>query len=116
MSEDSWLPAIRIKLEEIRDLKASWDSYGALPPDPGAIEQATEFAEIMSKAGASKPHVAPCNDGRIVFEWQGECELEIEIDADGVIEYLLVDGIDDIEGITSDWQVIVDMLLAERRA
>lgn len=106
MSKEPWLLAIRAKLEELRDLKPNWDSYRALPPDPEAVEQAIKFAELVSKAGASKPHVAPCNDGRIGFEWTGA--LEVEIDSNGVIEYLT-------EGITSDWQDIVDMLNSGRQ-
>ncbi len=107
MSEEPWLPAIRVMLESFRDLKADWDSYGADPPYPEAIEQATKFAELMSREGASKPHVAPCNDGSIAFEWTGDCELEVEIQPDGTADYLL-NG--DDEGSTDDWQVVVDML------
>ena len=111
MSEDPWLPGVRVTLESFRDVKANWDSYGADPPNPESIEQATRLAEFLSQNGVSEPHVGMCNDGRVAFEWTGECELEVEIHPDGTFGYLL--DADD-EGSTDDPQRIVDMLLKGR--
>lgn len=107
MTEQSWLPGVLIKLESLRDLKPNWDSYGADPPNPKAIDRATKFAEFLSEKGIGEPHVAPCNDGCIAFEWTGVCELEVDINAAGTFAYLLGDK---DEGATGDWQGIVGML------
>ena len=62
------------RLEEMRTLEENWDSYGALPPEHGAIDRAIVFArEFFGVA----PHVSCTNDGKVVFEGNGCNIIEI---------------------------------------
>ena len=67
-------PIVIERLKEMRTLEENWDSYGALPPEPGAIDRAIVFAREFFGV---KPHVSCTNDGKIVFEGDGGNSIEI---------------------------------------
>lgn len=64
--------------------QAGWDSYGALPIERRAIDQAAELVEILLEHGFPAPDVFPLTEGGARLEWmQGELELSINIDGVG---------------------------------
>jgi hypothetical protein len=90
-------PALE-RLAEFQGLGDDWDSYGAAPISPDAIDLARELAaEIISSHALSiRPagysfDVIPTPDGGVQLEWGvGTTHLEIAIGPDGALSYLHV--------------------------
>jgi hypothetical protein len=73
--------------EELRELQANWDSYGASPIDPACIKSAQLFLERIN--------IVPCCDGGVSLEWHTHgYDLELSFVPDGTTAVLLA-----IEGV-----------------
>lgn len=94
---------LRKELERLRGfarLESDWDSYGAKKTTSGAIEAASQYLaslvnEYRSTSGirALPFWVSPLPNGGVQFEWrEPNAELEVEIDRDGNLSYLLQTG------------------------
>jgi hypothetical protein len=67
------------RFDELLALPKSWDSYGADPISPKAVEAAQLFLARMD--------ITPCNDGGVQLEWHTHAhDLEIEFHPDGTVE------------------------------
>ena len=89
------------KLRSMQGLKQGWDSYDATPISQIAVAQSwallrdvfTYFASVGDRI--PQPFVAPIPDGRIQVEWESAIgDIEVTVDEDGRIEYLLCEGDD----------------------
>ncbi len=79
-SLEGWIQEELVRLDDIAKLGSDWDSYGADPPSPLAIDMASKFLRIVDeKLGRlaleqSRPQiVAPRPDGGIQIEWAIDC-------------------------------------------
>jgi hypothetical protein len=101
-------PALE-RLAEFATLENDWDSYGAVPITPAAIDVARELAaEIISRHALSlRPagytfDVVPLPNGGVQLEWDiGSRHLEIAVDPVGELSYLIVSGAGDARHATS---------------
>jgi len=102
---------LRERLDHFRELKPGWDSYGAQPIAPEAIDKAEALLRLVyaaSDAGIEPPLIAPCADGGVQFEWQSPSgkELTLGIPPAGTpIDFLLEDP--HAEGIESTTEGVV---------
>jgi len=88
------------KLDALKNLSEDWDSYGADPISPNAIEKAKSIiTSVMSAFGGIIGNVVrltdviPIADGGVQLEWVGpHAELEIEISPNGNIGLLYISG------------------------
>lgn len=86
------------RLDELAALPDDWDSYGAPPPSATAIRQArgtllalTEQPDLLGVPGVNPAHIAPLPSGGVQLEWTGpRAEIEVEIDPEGKLAYLLI--------------------------
>src|SRR5687768_491011 len=79
-------------LQSLAELREDWDSYGAIPPSPMALERAWHHASALVEHGLAMPEVFPTRSGGIQLEWHRESvELEWEIDADGATGVFIFD-------------------------
>ena len=69
------------RIDGFADLTEDWDSYGAPPIAPSAIEATKRVLTILSEV---KVQTAPTCQGGISIEWHGPSgDLELEIMPDG---------------------------------
>lgn len=59
------------RIRSFVDLGPDWDSYGAPPIEPYAVETALRLLPFIEKAGL-QVFAIPCSDGGIAFEGIGE--------------------------------------------
>lgn len=88
------------RIARFSELKPDWDSYGAKVPTPQALDAAARYLKIL--VGTYAPFagdrampfwVSPLPNGGVQLEWRGpEAELEIEVDPEGRLGYLLQEG------------------------
>lgn len=82
-------------------LEWDWDAYGAKPIQPAAIAGARGFLELLTRRypmldRALQPFaVVPVPDGGVQLEWRaGDREVDVEINPDGSVSYLMVESND----------------------
>lgn len=88
------------RLAQIARLDDDWDTYGGLPPSGTAVRRTHQlFRDIERSFGPVlgekiRPFsVSPLPNGGVQAEWRStEGALEVEINADGSLGFLLVDG------------------------
>jgi len=109
-------------LDDIAKLGSDWDSYGADPPSPLAIDMASKFLRIVDeKLGRlaleqSRPQiVAPRPDGGIQIEWGTRpVKIAIHTDPSGGLGYLYVDRQKDIpeykEVASASWDEVLQLI------
>jgi hypothetical protein len=69
-------------LDALVGLEPDWDSYGALPPSPLALQYAWIFVSMLVENGLSIPQVFPTRSGGIQLEWHlPHASLEWEADS-----------------------------------
>ena len=105
------------RIRWLSNLPANWDSYGASPPNQQSLHVAENFIKGLSLyVGVLKPEVSLTANGNAAFlwEWQeGSRNLDLEVLADGTINYAYADEEDesrDQEGRTQDGLKIVNIL------
>ena len=64
---------MRKELENLKDLKDNWDSYGACPISEKAIENAEKILNLL----AHDPIIIPTPSGTVQLEWGDELEMDI---------------------------------------
>lgn len=67
--------SIEQRFQRFRELDHDWDSYHALPLDPGIID----FTEKLYRVLTKRPFVVPHPYGGVSFDWRVE-GLEIELE------------------------------------
>lgn len=118
---DTLEPAFAL-LDEFATLEAGWDSYSAELISPVAIRVARGL--LMLSAGfltasetsdvAVRP--VPIADGGVQLEWfRDGHELEVEIQADGTLSYLVAES-DNVAPIAEQEPASVDDVLEQIRA
>jgi len=110
------------KLSAFAALDHDWDSYGAVPPTASAIEMAQSFLEMLTGHHASHlgchlapDIVTPIPGGGIQMDWWGNrVEVELDVNAEGRIGYLLIQKTGNEDSYTENNDVslpdAVDML------
>jgi len=93
------LTSIFERLKEIAQLKADWDSYGAEPVSSVALVAAFELLDTVREQISRKVReplpqfIAPLADGGLQLEWSGQQgDIEVEIDPNGDLGYVLIEG------------------------
>ena len=76
--------ATESRLNALKELGKNWDSYGADPMDPKAIEKARKLLEVIQ----TEPLIFPTVEGSVALCWNDEditltiygdrCELYVE--------------------------------------
>lgn len=90
-------PELSDRLNRLATLPQNWDSYGAAPISPEAIQTARGILRSVFALGGTSiplPFVAPSPDGGIELEWKttSNKELMLEIPPmEGWIGFLLVE-------------------------
>ena len=106
-----WSPSVRIftkwgaeavkEVLRVATLRADWDGYGSPPPTEKAVSASTGLLLGIPRLGFEDlpvPRVFPVAGGGIQLEWRaGRRELEIEILADGSLEFLKVENGEPLE-------------------
>ncbi len=116
-SPPDWIDEVLEQIRRLSNLPANWDSYGASPPNQQSLHVAENFIKGLSLyVGVLKPEVSLTANGNAAFlwEWQeGSRNLDLEVLADGTINYAYADEEDesrDQEGRTQDGLKIVNIL------
>lgn len=90
------------KIRAFESLQSNWDSYGAMPHDPRSQNAALELI-VYSNLRCMFPDIVPLQNGGIGLRWASESrELEVDVNADGSCEILLVDDTQAIEQETDE--------------
>lgn len=80
-------------VQTLLNLSPDWDGYGSPPPSKEAADIAFRLVSEVKENFRKPAHVCPVGGGGIQLEWHvGEKDLEIEIESDGSVGYLAVDG------------------------
>ncbi len=88
----NWQRRVLGALLRLRRLPQSWDTYGSPQLQQGAQESAADLIALLALHKPPIPHVAPVPGGGVQFEWEFENRaLEIEVLADGTVEFLAID-------------------------
>jgi hypothetical protein len=118
--ETPMLPALD-HLNSFAKLSRNWDSYGGEAPTSQALNAAYSFlVSIQGQLGGAQKSVvpndvAPMPSGGIHLAWRNRrFEIEIEFDADGTANYLLVnkraDTEADTEGSANTWEPLIALV------
>lgn len=87
-------------------MQANWDSYGAAPVHPSAINWAKAVITELAGFGIDRPVLSAGPGGEVGFSWDGgSWSLDVAIDADGNMSYVYLDGASqesEREGVTRD--------------
>jgi len=82
--QSRWMQPTREALSELLDLKADWNSYGALPIQPEAVRHAMELLCLVMRPDAPAPQVVPTSCGGVQLEWHtGGFDIEVSIRPSG---------------------------------
>lgn len=110
-----WLSEVLERIDQLADLPANWDSYGAAMVDGGSMDYAAELIRniaFVDTVGA--PIVTASPDGNVVLCWDnGERSLDLEVLADGEVGYAYMNHSDsskDEEGKTRRGHDILRLL------
>ena len=84
-----WFTAILQALDRISRLAENWDSYGGRPLRPEIRRYAESLLSSTETDSIPVPNVVLTHAGNIQLEWRkDDRELEVEVCARGVFEYL----------------------------
>lgn len=69
-AKPSWLDETINQIRALSTLEANWDSYGAEPVSPGAINRAVALLTTMAKdVELKKPDISATPDGQVTLMW-----------------------------------------------
>jgi hypothetical protein len=110
-----WLQGCLAQIGRMRDLKANWDSYGALPVDPDSLILAEPLLKDLAYVDTLEPPTVTASPaGNVAFCWDdGERSLDLEVRPDGILEYAYLNESQpayDQEGETQDANALVYLL------
>ena len=78
------------KIDSFSELKKNWDSYGAEPPNPKAIEYGKEvLRKIYEEVKIIPKHVEPTANGEIGLIYGKNLDIELEVMSNGAISLVL---------------------------
>lgn len=99
------------KMRGFEGLQLNWDSYGAMPHDFRSQNTALELI-VYSNLRCVFPNIVPLQNGGIGLRWMNEGrELEVDVNAGGSCEILLVD---DAQGTEQETEEPVDAIEAKK--
>jgi hypothetical protein len=94
-----WFGPVVERTAELLALDPNWDSYGAAPVQPRAVESALDLLLKVMKDDTPRPAVVPANTGGVQLEWHSAIlDLEVEIAVDGTTTVFYQDYERDSEG------------------
>ena len=80
----AWLPITNRELNELLNLEADWDSYGAKPVNPDAAVATIWFLGLVMQKESMMPFILPMSSGNIQLEWHASgIDIEVEITPNG---------------------------------
>lgn len=83
-SPPDWLPQTEIALQELLELPANWDSYGARTIRAEVVAEAVDLLRKIVLPGTPQPAVVPTVRGGVQLEWHtGGHDLELEFEHPG---------------------------------
>jgi hypothetical protein len=86
------LHSIIARVEELIDLPAGWDSYGAGRVRPDAALHAIKVYSLLVREAFPAPHLVPTVSGGVQLEWHlPGMDLEIEVLGRGRLQVFLED-------------------------
>jgi hypothetical protein len=113
----AWIAQVLNELQQLSNLPANWDSYGAAAPNKQSIQTAQDFVKSLSPAvEIEKPQVSITANGTVAFQWEwshGRRNLDVELLPDGTLNYAFVDEEDESreeEGQTQNAIKIIEIL------
>jgi hypothetical protein len=93
-----WLGQNEATLEELLKLPANWNSYGATPIRPDAVQAARDILGKIVRSDTPQPAVVPTVRGGVQLEWHTQgIDLEIEIPESGQFHVWYEDPQEEIE-------------------
>jgi len=90
-----WMTGVLQEVDELAQLPAGWDSYGADPPEPNLVATARRLIELIADERLPAPAVVTATRmGGIQFEWGSHdgVYFEVECAAPDEVEYYFVDS------------------------
>ncbi len=91
-SDQPWFKYALPKLFSFLDYPHNWDTYGAQPIHPKAIENALSLLGRIMRNDTPIPYCIPTCRGHVQLEWSTRgVDLEIEVFRDGTMEVLFED-------------------------
>lgn len=110
-----WLvPSVR-SLCELLWLEPNWDSFGALPVERRAVEQALAILFGTMQKTTPPPIAVPTSSGGIQLEWHlGGIDLEVELEPDGTVGVYFADkqsGTEWERSLASDYSALHQAIL-----
>jgi len=97
-SPPDWLPQTESALQELLELPANWDSYGARPIRAEVVAEAVDLLHKIVQPGTPQPAVVPTARGGLQLEWHiGGIDLEIEFEQPGRFHVSYEEPIEDVE-------------------
>jgi hypothetical protein len=112
-SDDDWYAAAVKRVKGFQRLRPGWDSYGALVPNPVAIQSAISILSVLRGMGRQPHRVAASVEGGIVISFRNKNRYgDIECDNEGDIIALTSNGEGDVraEPVTNDPRSIEEAL------
>ncbi len=118
-----WLGEVLDALNQLLFLQDNWNSYGASAPRRDSIDLARDWAARIANhrrldltesedAAIATPTVSASADGNAVLCWyRGEDSLELEVLPTGFVDYVLLDGEQDLEGQSAQPAIIINVLV-----
>lgn len=98
-TQRSWLPQALERLAVLKQLQPNWNSYGAEPVHPLAIQRAEQVLRTLADV-TREPFVGPASRGGVAIEWHtDEVDIELVVGADGSFEAALEDRVSGL-----DWE------------
>jgi len=79
-----WVSRTIVKLNQLSQLQANWDSYGAKPIDRNAVLMALSLIGAIHSPHVPEPTIVPLPSGGLQFEWHTlQKDLEVSISPNG---------------------------------
>lgn len=109
------IPAsIELALQEMSELTEDWDSYGARPISPSAINTAREIIAWSNNSENYLQHIGPLASGGVLLQWEKEhTDEKLIVAVEESISYLLVRSIQEERTYEEHNDVAVQSVIAE---
>ena len=109
------IPAsIELTLQEMSELTDDWDSYGARPISPSAINTARKIIAWSNNSENYLQHIGPLASGGVLLQWEKEhTDEKLIVAVEESISYLLVRSIQEERTYEEHNDVAVQSVIAE---
>ncbi len=84
-----WLTECVMRIHQLQDLKANWDSYNAFAVNEYSVHRTIQIVQQLARITDAAPTVNPTPTGNLSLNWSSgndQLELDIEIRSDGLYE------------------------------